>query len=211
MERTYDPGFAPQHHSKQTNSSTHTWSFHCVLLFGCSFGVDFTAYMIKSKKQMMFLMQVNGKLNFDLKREGNDIGHFVLLCLTCHVGLADMQAGFTILFQNTPCRKSPVVKQRVSFQYISNIFLVGFSLTAEPFLHCRDLILLLAYFISAQFTGVSQFQLYSMIFLKHQIKKILTPRDAVTQCNPFQMSSKLAKLHLPGSLFLCVWKKKPYK
>lgn len=50
---------------------------------------------------MMFLMQVNGKLNFDLKREGNDTGHFVLFCLPCQVGLADMEASFTILFQNT--------------------------------------------------------------------------------------------------------------
>jgi len=42
-------------------------SFNGVLFFRCCLCINFTADMIEGEKQMMLLMEVNWKLNFNLK------------------------------------------------------------------------------------------------------------------------------------------------
>lgn len=54
--------------SNRSNLSIeHTLSFNGVLFFRCCLCINFTADMIEGEKQMMLLMEVNWKLNFNLK------------------------------------------------------------------------------------------------------------------------------------------------
>lgn len=58
---------------------SHTWSFHRVLLLGSALGVNFTAYMVKGEEQVMLLMQVNGKFNFNLEGQMQHTLNFVVI------------------------------------------------------------------------------------------------------------------------------------
>lgn len=97
---------------------TRTWSFNCVLLFGCSLCVNFTTYMTKSEKQMMFLMQVNGKLNFNLKWE---ITHRILFCFNYQAELS------VLVFHHTfPMTYFSKWQTKWSMRYHLNVFQIIF-------------------------------------------------------------------------------------
>lgn len=51
----------------ENNSTTGTWCFQSLFLFGISFCIYVTGDMIKWKQNVVFLMELSGKFNFHLK------------------------------------------------------------------------------------------------------------------------------------------------